>query len=63
MKIEKFGSYIWLFESYELAGQELRFGNFLQVVLSDVSDITSFIRNNEQTITYFGVEPMDLARI
>ncbi len=62
VQVEKYGPHIWLFENTELAEQKLRFGNFLQVGLSDVSDITPYLRRNEQTVTYFGVQPMDLAK-
>ena len=27
-----------------------------------MSDITPYLRRNEQTVTYFGVQPMDLAK-
>ena len=63
VKIEAYGPQIWLFENKKLANQRLRYGNFLQVNISELSSVSPYIRNDEQTITYFGIQPTDLAEI
>ena len=58
--VKKYGSHIWLFEGDDLSGERLRFGNFLQINLHASSHLARYIRPNEQTLTYFGVTPMDV---
>ena len=58
--VQKFSQDIWLFEDKELIGERLRFGNFLQIGLQDTSELAQYIRPNEQTLTYFGVPPMQV---
>ena len=58
--VKEYGSHIWLFEGEDLTGEKLRFGNFLQINLQGSSQLARYIRPNEQTLTYFGVRPMDI---
>lgn len=58
--VKKFSENIWLFEDKDLIGERLRFGNFLQICLQDISELAQYIRPNEQTLTYFGVRPMQV---
>ena len=60
LKVKEYGPHIWLLEGEYLSMERLRFGNFLQINIQNSSQLAHYIRPNEQTLTYFGVAPMDL---
>lgn len=47
---------IWLVKEPNVRHQVLRFGTFLELRVMDLDDIYPYIRKNEQTLCFFGVE-------
>lgn len=54
------GDIIWRFDDKDLAGSRFRFGNFLEIDIDDINQISTHIRPSEQTITQFGMVPHDI---
>ncbi len=53
---------VWRIGNAEVAGLPLRFGTFLELPVSQVTDVLDHLRPNEQTLTTLGVTPEDVFR-
>jgi Acyl-CoA reductase (LuxC). len=47
---------IWLLSNSHLRGQKLRFGMFLEIEIDELAQLSKFLRDNEQTLSVFGVD-------
>ena len=54
------GEVIWRFDDSSLGTSKLRFGNFLELDLDNIGQISAHLRHNEQTITQFGLESHEI---
>ena len=54
------GDLIWRFDNHNLRQARLRFGNFLEIGITSFEEIPRLLRPNEQTLTYFGIDPVVL---
>ena len=54
------GDVIWRFDDSSLGTSKLRFGNFLELDLDNIGQISAHLRHNEQTITQFGLESHEI---
>lgn len=51
---------LWTTSDEDVLGSTQRYGYFFEDRVDSVSEITRRLRENEQTITYFGVDPEDI---
>lgn len=53
---------VWRLDDPEVLGLPLRFGTFLELPITDVKQVLTYLRPNEQTLTTLGIEPEDVFR-
>lgn len=58
--LERTSGVVWRSQDSEFAKQPLRYGAFAEFVFGSLPESSNFLRSNEQTITYFGVEKQTL---
>lgn len=56
-ELEMIEGLIYLTRDNRIIGENLRFGFFVEVFQSDLAEIAGKLRANEQTISYFGLDP------
>ena len=57
VKIQMHSEDIWTCDLDNFASVAGGFGNFQEVAIESISDISTYLRQNEQTLTYYGVDP------
>lgn len=60
IKVQTSTNAIWRTADKSVSGPELRFGFFLELEIAEIREAASHLRSNEQTVTYFGLEPSEL---
>ncbi|KAJ35737.1 acyl-CoA reductase [Agrobacterium tumefaciens] len=53
---------VWRLDDPEVLGLPLRFGTFLELPITDVKQVVTYLRPNEQTLTTLGIAPEDVFR-
>ena len=53
---------VWRLDDPEVLGLPLRFGTFLELPITDVKQVLTYLRPNEQTLTTLGIAPEDVFR-
>lgn len=54
---------IWLLNESDFKFETLRYGTFLEIDVVDISEIPKQLRNNEQTLTIFGLCAQDILKL
>lgn len=62
LQLNQYSSDIWALEEALPTGARLRFGQFAEIEVGDVSEIARYFRPKEQTLTYFGFDGGDILK-
>jgi hypothetical protein len=60
LALSRYSKDIWSITDTLPKGARLRFGQFAEIAVQEIAEIASHLRPQEQTLTYFGLDPDDI---